>query len=500
MNLPKPVAKKSYNKLQKLIAEKAIQIAKELLDRAAKSLFDITAKKNPENIVADSEGDKFAKVAVTVDGTWMKRGHQSKLGVVFVQSVETGEVLDYAVKSLFCHMCSQNRKKKSPKDFADWFQGHEPNCSINHKGSSDKMESDGAKEIFLRSTKRNLIYTLFVGDGDSSSFGLVKDACFNEFGDFYTVTKEECSGHVQKRMGTRLREFKRINKGKKLNDGRSVSGRNRLTDKWIDDIQKYYGQAIRGNVGDKEGMRKAIWAIYNHCICDENQSLDEQHSFCPKDGWCRYWSNRANYNSKKRLPAVFRQALKPTFDDLSKDLLLDRCLIGLTQNQNEAINGVLWRYCPKNTFIGRKKLELGVCQTIGKFNAGACFTAELLRVCGIKRGENTIAALVSQDKKRKSAAQNKISASTRIVRQKLRSERKKKSEPKKTTYLAGAFGLSSTPDIDLGEVSKEMSKRKKNKPKQSSSKKKQKIAPENSAPATARPRPNQKLNLLVMRM
>ena len=38
-----------------------------------------------------------------VDGTWQKRGHTSKIGVVFVICVQTGEVLDYSVKCLVCH-------------------------------------------------------------------------------------------------------------------------------------------------------------------------------------------------------------------------------------------------------------------------------------------------------------------------------------------------------------------------------------------------------------
>ena len=37
------------------------------------------------------------------DSTWQKWGHSSKIGVVFVISVRTGEVLDYIVKTLVCH-------------------------------------------------------------------------------------------------------------------------------------------------------------------------------------------------------------------------------------------------------------------------------------------------------------------------------------------------------------------------------------------------------------
>ena len=114
MNLPMPVTKNSYNIIQEKLLEQAIDITDDMLDNSAKTLYEITAKNNPENIVEYSN-KKYARVAVTVNGTWMKQGHQSKLGAVFVQSVETGEVLDYAVKSLFCHVCVKKKEKLSER-------------------------------------------------------------------------------------------------------------------------------------------------------------------------------------------------------------------------------------------------------------------------------------------------------------------------------------------------------------------------------------------------
>lgn len=53
--------------------------------------------------------------------------------------------------------------------------------------------------------------------------------------------KLDCIGHVQKRAGTALREFRKKNAGK-LKDGLPVGGRkHRLTDSCIDKLQKYNG-------------------------------------------------------------------------------------------------------------------------------------------------------------------------------------------------------------------------------------------------------------------
>ena len=84
----------------------------------------------------------------------------------------------------------------------------------------------------------------------------MKEACEIKYGSSYSPIKEERVCHVQKRMDTCLREYKRKNKGRILSDGKKVDGTNRLTNKIVDKIQNYYGQAIRNNTGDKESMIK----------------------------------------------------------------------------------------------------------------------------------------------------------------------------------------------------------------------------------------------------
>ena len=64
----------------------------------------------------------------------------------------------------------------------------------------------------------------------------------------HRVKKLDCIGHVQKRLGTALRELKKKTKGK-LKDRKSVGRKgHRLSDKTIDKLQEYYGKAVRCNV------------------------------------------------------------------------------------------------------------------------------------------------------------------------------------------------------------------------------------------------------------
>ncbi|GFY09522.1 uncharacterized protein TNCV_4322011 [Trichonephila clavipes] len=143
-------------------------------------------------------------------------------------------------------------------------------CS-NYNGSFGNMEAVGAFRIFERSLiKRDLQYTEYYGEGDSKGFLQVKDIY---------VTKLECIGHIQKRVGSRLRKLKKNTKG--------LGGKGKLTDKFIDKLHNYYGIAIHSNVGCLEKMQSAVIAASFHC-CSSNQN--PMHGQCPtgKDNWCQY--------------------------------------------------------------------------------------------------------------------------------------------------------------------------------------------------------------------
>ena len=153
---------------------------------------------------------------------------------------------------------------------------------------------------------------------------------------------------------------------------------------------------------------------------------------------------------------------------MSSDELLNRCLQGLTQNQNESINGFLWGICPKTRFCGRKRLEAAVCETINRFNTGSQSSAELLEMIGVNPGESMIQQLQRENVTRIKAAERKCAGFQRIQRQRLR-PKKKASKTKKPNYMPGAFGLTSNLEIDMAIVQPEKKKReistKKRKPK-----------------------------------
>lgn len=67
------------------------------------------------------------------------------------------------------------------------------------------MEVDAVITMFKRSLEKYQVrFRNYIGDGDSKTYsGILKAAPYGET----EVTKKECIGHVQKRIGKRLRDI-----------------------------------------------------------------------------------------------------------------------------------------------------------------------------------------------------------------------------------------------------------------------------------------------------
>lgn len=179
MNLPSPHTKvKKHEEILGMAAEK---VSKSSMEQAA------------QEAVVENEGE--ANISVALDGTWQKRGFSSLNGVVSATSVDTGKVIDISVLSKYCR-CPEKLNGK-----------HETSCTANFQGSSGNMEVEGAKQIFAGSLEKyGVRYTKYLGDGDSKAYNEVVKS--QPYGTDCQVQKLECIGHVQKRMGSRLRQLK----------------------------------------------------------------------------------------------------------------------------------------------------------------------------------------------------------------------------------------------------------------------------------------------------
>ncbi|GFS64251.1 uncharacterized protein TNCV_3945761 [Trichonephila clavipes] len=264
------------------------------------------------------------------------------------------------------------------------------------------MEVDGMLRIFNRSEKlHNLKYSNYIGDGDTKTFNALSEN--KPYGDDYLIQKIECVGHVQKRMGTRLRKLILVYSKKKLSDGKTIGGKGRLTDSLIDKLALYYGNAIRCNSTSVKEMRKAIWAVWGHSCSTDDEPM---HWFCPTNPntWCKYNAainnNLQNYKHKPLVAKAVRDVIKPVFADLSHPALLKKCLGGKTQNPNESLNSLIWKFCPKTIGSRLQIAEIDANLETSVFNDGNEILITILEKFGLKINRNVCVPLAERDNRR----------------------------------------------------------------------------------------------------
>lgn len=408
MNLPQPPTRFiTYNKFLTTAIRECAELSMSLAIREA---------------IVCNEGSKDLTVAI--DGTWQKRGHTSNNGVVSATSVAIGKVIDVEVLTKYCQTCVIYKHNKNK------LKQHQEGgkCKANYTGVSGGMESVGAVTIFERSMKKyDVRYVNYLGDGDSKAFKRVVES--KPYGDT-EITKLECVGHVQKRMGTRLRKIKKDHSGKRLGDGKFISGQGRLSDKEIDNLQTYYGAAIRRNANKLEQMRQDVWATYFHKMSTDKSP---QHALCPKgkDSWCKF--NRAVatgelYTHKHSLPSCVGQIIKPIYRSLADNELLRKCLHGKTQNPNESFNSVIWCRLPKNVFVGYDTLVIGVLDAVLTFNEGNSGRVKVLQCLGIEPGFNALNIFQQIDNIRIRKAKIKQESRAKTTRMLQRNEKRSRED------------------------------------------------------------------------
>ena len=436
------VTNNAYQRINSKLMGAYKAVAEESMTKAGQDVFSEAEK------TADGEG----LCRVSLDGSWQRRGHASLNGLV--TTVSNGKCIDADVMTKFCRGCAMWQKKKGTPAYNRWKAEHV--CVINHTKSSGAMEGAGAVRMFERSIeKHNLIYNEYLGDGDTSSFKEVVDAEPYKKKSI-KPKKKECVGHVQKRLGTRLRkvvksyrrEKKVMKKGKMVTQIIKLSGKGKLTDTIINSMQNYYGLAIRRNLENVYAMKKAVGAVLFHCT--EFESPEQRHKFCPTgpDTWCKWQLDKLNgtnvYKPRTGIPKWIHDVIYPIFVELRDDTLLSKCLHGQTQNPNEALNQIIWAKVPKSVFVGRGVLEMGVNSAIIEFNDGSNGVHKVLNYLGVETGYLTKLGSIARNKRRISHSARKCSTNGKQRRRTLRTIKKgfldtEKELEKEESYVAGGF-------------------------------------------------------------
>ncbi|GFU15500.1 uncharacterized protein TNCV_4126471 [Trichonephila clavipes] len=216
-------------------------------------------------------------------------------------------------------------------------------------------------------------------------------------------------------MGTRLRKLILVYSKKKLSDGKTIGGKGRLTDSLIDKLAHYYGNAIRCNSTSVKEMRKAIWAVWGHSCSTDDEPM---HWFCPTNPntWCKYNAainnNLQNYKHKPSVAKAVRDVIKPVFADLSHPALLKKCLGGKTQNPNESLNSLIWKFCPKTIGSRFQIAEIAANLETSVFNDGNQILITILEKFGLKINRNVCVPLAERDNRRIFTSRQRLLEST----------------------------------------------------------------------------------------
>ena len=433
MNMPAPMSKTSFDNCVDEI-HWAFELEKEVsLQKVALSVHDDT--KIPSTDIS--------QCTVSLDGSWQTRGYSSINGVV--TCMYDSKCIDYDIRSKHCKGCTRwSKQSKNTAEYVEWKSSH--TCPANHSGSSSSMESAGAVNIFKRSKdKYNLQYTNYLGDGGSSSFATVQEA--KPYGPDVVINKLECIGHIQKRIGGRLRDLKSKHKGQKLADGKGILGRGRLTDAAINKLQNYFGIAIRNNLDSVYTMKKSIYASLFHNSLIED---DKRHQFCPrsKDSWCAWQKEEAEgknptFKPTLNIPKAIYDIVLPIYKELTDESLLQKCLHGKTQNAYEALHGLIWQRCPKTVYCGRKILEIGVASAVCTMNDGSSAIKYVFERMSLRPGAQAEKGLATSCKKRVRQTTMRNSEQAKRRRKELRSIKKGWTDTLRElegeTYGAGKF-------------------------------------------------------------
>ena len=198
-------------------------------------------------------------------------------------------------------------------------------------------------------------------------------------------------------------------------------------------------------------MAKDIKATLTHCSSTDK---NPNHENCPPGpaGWCFYNNARAKNEEPKshsemsiRLTPELVKRMEPLYNRLSDEKLLSRCARGATQNANESLHALVWRYCPKTVFVTRPRLELAVAHAVAEFNMGtlgALFLRKRHSGDNISGSSEQIAKTRDSRRKQQSEKQKKRTTGKRLRKikgKKQAAAARKKGGKADDDYQAGGF-------------------------------------------------------------
>ena len=378
-------------------------------------------------------------ITVSFDSSWKTRGFYSNFGFGAVISTNTKKVLDYEILSRLCELCSiwnEDKQQEQPLEYQSWIKRHKPNCNKNFTGSSQAMEPEAAERIWSRSLERNLVYSVYVGDGDGKGF--LQVTSLNPY-PLVVVRKEECLTHVAKRLKKNLKKVKANNKALSY-------VQHKLSDWKADYIASNYSTVILQNRGTTpDHLSTALYILLKHAAGD--------HFDCPsgEDTWCRW--NRTSGTSIPTSVSTFTptdiQKIREVLNTYASPEFCSHLTLGLTQNANESLHNMIWSRCPKNVYVSPRSIRISTALAILTFNETELSLFGIMTDLGLSPSRRVFRSIYCRVMKLQSSrvSQAKTNTKRRRRRLKLAKESREKALLRSeggSSYKSGHFGSEQT--------------------------------------------------------
>ena len=128
-----------------------------------------------------------------------------------------------------------------------------------------------------------------------------------------------------------------------------------------------------------------------------------QHYLCHRGtgSWCKHQRALAKREDPPQLhttiPNKAASLLLNVFRKLSDPALIEHCLLGASQNQNESFNSLIWNRCPKIEFCSSTVVSIAVDLAVMTFNSGKVSLRSLFDSLGLSYRSLTANFFQSQD-------------------------------------------------------------------------------------------------------
>ena len=363
----------------------------------------------------DETPSGLRECAVSFDASWHRRGHYSNQGFAAAIDTDFGKVLDYSLYERVCYSCSkwpESRQSSCPEEFAEYWDIHKDLCTANYKGTSQAMESRAAVDVWKRSIEwHNLAYGTYIGDGDSSSYKnlLKSDPCNGQV----PIRKEECIGHVQKRVKKHL--MKKISSSTNLPQSKAVR------------IAHLYALVVVQHQGKSASdIHQGLQVLLSH--------TKEVHDDCPPgdSSWCYFQKRITQYEIEGGLtppttrqtylsPAEFARTVEvfKVFGSLS---FCSTITLGKTQNSNESLHNMLWHNSPKSKHVGQKSLVASTALGELSFNDGSLSYSRVMEELGLTISHHTLVYISKRDHIRNLQRARRVKETEKRRRRKMTSQ------------------------------------------------------------------------------